>query len=154
MLNESISFLIQHAQDPLIISLILGALPVSEVRGAAIYAFSIGKPDLILFAILSNILVCPLILIFWKILRIRKLGEIIIGKSLKEKLHRFSKQYESQGMLAIIIFVGIPFPATGVYTATFLAELLGISRWKILLSSVIGVLLSALIMSLLLSNIF
>ncbi|MEM4590120.1 MAG: small multi-drug export protein [Candidatus Micrarchaeia archaeon] len=154
MLNESVSFLVQNLSDPFVISFILGALPVSEVRGAAIYAFSINNPSLIFPAIISNIIICPLILLFWKTLKIQKIGEFIFGKSLDSKLHKFAKSYETQGILALIIFIGLPFPATGVYTGTFLAELLGIKRSKILLGSIIGVFLSAAVMYILLSNLF
>ncbi|MEM4133875.1 MAG: small multi-drug export protein [Candidatus Micrarchaeia archaeon] len=154
MLNESVSFLMQNLSDPLVVSFILGALPVSEVRGAAIYAFSINNPAFILPAIVSNILVCPLILLLWDILKIQKIGEFILGKSLDNKLHKFAKAYENQGMLALIIFIGLPFPATGVYTGTLLAEILGIKRSKMLLGSIVGVFLSAAIMYILLSNLF
>lgn len=154
MLNEVISFLIQTSHNPITVSFMLGALPVSEVRGAAIYAFSVNDPSLIFPAILSNILICPLILLFWKVLKIQKIGEIILGKSLEHKLHKLSKSYEAQGILALIIFISLPFPATGVYTGTLLAEILGIKRSKIIIASSIGVIISALIMFLILSNIF
>ncbi len=154
MLEETISILIQTLHEPITISFLLGALPVSEVRGAAIYAFSVNDPSLIFPAVVSNILICPLILLLWKTLRIQKIGECILGKSLDSKLHKLSKSYETQGLFALIIFIGLPFPATGVYTGTLLAEILGIKRSKILVASIIGVLMSASIMFLILSNIF
>ncbi|MCX8202368.1 MAG: small multi-drug export protein [Candidatus Micrarchaeota archaeon] len=152
MLNEITFFLFQHLQNPFIVSFILGMLPISEVRGAVIYAFSIDQPLAIIPAIFSNILICPVILLFWKMLNVQKIGEFILGKSLDKKLLRFSKNYESQGILALIVFIGIPFPATGVYTATFLAEMIGISRWKIIAGSALGVLISASVTAMLLTH--
>jgi uncharacterized membrane protein len=140
--------------DPVTVSFVLGALPISEVRGAAIYSFSINQPSLIIPAILANIAVCPLILLFWKILNIPKIASLILGKSLESRLLKFGKSYESQGILALILFIGIPLPLTGVYTGTLLAEILGIKREKILFASIIGVLLSASIMYLILSGFF
>ena len=140
--------------DPLFISLILGVLPISEVRGAAIYAFSVNQPFLIIPAMLANMAVCPVILLLWKIVNIPKIASFVFGKSLESKLLKFGKNYESQGIAALILFIGIPLPLTGVYTGTLLAEILGINRKKILLSSVIGVILAALIMYLILSGSF
>jgi len=139
-------------QDPILISIILGALPISEVRGAVIYAFSISQPWLILPAIISNLFVCPLILLLWKTINIPKLGSLILGNSLESRLLKLGKNYEKYGIVALIFFIGTPLPATGVYTGTLLAELLGIKRRNILIASMIGVFLSALITSIIVNG--
>lgn len=145
MLSEITNLLIENIQNPFITSFILGALPVSEVRGAVIYAVSINQPVVIIPAIMSNILISPLILLFWDYLNIPKIGRFILGSKLEKRLLEFGKKYEAQGLIALILYIGIPLPLTGVYTATLLAELLGIKREKILVSSIIGVLLAAII---------
>jgi uncharacterized membrane protein len=151
---DYISWFSSAINDPILVSIILGAFPVSEVRGAVIYAFSISQPWLILPAIISNILVCPLILLLWKAINIPKLGSLILGKSLESKLLKLGKEYEKYGIIALILFIGIPLPATGVYTATLLGELLGIKRRNLLFASVIGVLLSAILTSIVVTRVF
>jgi uncharacterized membrane protein len=143
---DIVSFLIGLIDNPLIISLVLGALPISEIRGAAIYAFSIGQHWLILPAMLANILVAPIILLFWNILNIPYWGKLILGKRLEERLLSLGKQYDTQGAIAIAIFIGIPLPLTGVYTGTLIAELLGIKRSHTILAAIAGVCIAAALM--------
>ncbi len=152
MFEFIIQAIIEMLNNPLLVSLILGALPISEIRGASFYAFSIGQPLLILPAMFSNMLVCPLILLFWDLVRIPKIAELILGRSLEHKLLKFGKSYETQGLLALILFIGIPFPLTGVYTGTLLANILGIKRKKILFASVLGVMLATFVMFILLGG--
>ena len=146
MLDYFLGIISSSIANPVIVSVILGILPVSEIRGAAIYSFSIGQPILILPAMVANIIVCPLILLFWDVINIPKIASTILGGSLEKKLLKFGRNYEKQGLLALILFIGIPLPLTGVYTGTLLAELLGIKRRNILLASVIGVVLATVIM--------
>lgn len=138
--------------NPLLVSIVLGALPVSEVRGASLYAFSIGQPALIIPAMISNMLVSPLILLFWDLIKVPKIAELILGRSLEKRLIKFGKSYETQGLIALVLFIGMPLPVTGVYTGTLLAEILGIKRSKILLASFAGVILASLAMFLVLGG--
>lgn len=144
--------IVDALNNPLLVSLVLGALPISEVRGASIYAFSIGQPMLVIPAMISNMLVSPLILLFWDLVKVPKIAEFILGRSLEKRLIKFGKSYETQGLVALVLFIGMPLPVTGVYTGTLLAEILGIKRRKILLASFAGVMLAALAMFLILGG--
>ena len=152
MLDYFIGLITSSIANPLIVSMLLGALPISEIRGAAIYVFSIGQPLLIIPAMISNIIVCPLILLFWDLVKIPKIASLILGSSIEKKLLNFGKSYEKQGLLALILFIGVPLPLTGVYTGTLLAELLGIKRKNILVASILGVILATAIMFLVLGG--
>ena len=143
---------IDTLNNPLLVSLVLGALPVSEIRGASIYAFSIGQPWLILPAMFVNILVSPLILLFWNLVNIPRIASFALGRSLEQRLLKFGKSYEKQGLIALILFIGIPLPVTGVYTGTLLAELLGIKREKILVAASAGVVVATILMFMLLGG--
>ncbi|MFH1285789.1 MAG: small multi-drug export protein [Candidatus Micrarchaeota archaeon] len=140
--------------EEILYAFILGALPISEVRGAAIYAFSMGQPWLIIPGILGNILACPAILVLWDVINIPWFGKKILGSRVEAKMKQMGEKYQVYGMLGIAVFVGIPLPITGVYSATLIAMLLQIRRAHILQAAVIGVLAAAVIMYLALSGIF
>ncbi|VVB74085.1 Putative small multi-drug export protein [uncultured archaeon] len=141
---DIIAAIIQAVGNPVLVAFVLGFLPVSEVRGAAIYAFSVGQPWLIIPGAIGNILACPIILAIWDIVNIPFWGRLILGKRLEKRLLDFGKHYERQGLVALTIFMGLPIPLTGVYTGTLIAELFGIKRRYILLTAVAGVALAAI----------
>lgn len=132
--------------NQLLTAVILGMLPISEVRGAAIYAFSINQHWLILPAMLANIAVAPLILLFWNFADIPFWGRLFLGKRLEDRLLKIGRQYEVQGPIAIALFIGVPLPFTGVYTGTLIAELLGMKRLYTLFAVIAGVVMAASIM--------
>ena len=152
MFEFIIDAIIQGIGNPLIVAVVLGFLPISEVRGAAIYAFSINQPWLIIPAAMANMLVAPVILFFWNIVNIPYWGKLILGKRLEGKLLGMGKHYESQGFLAIAIFIGIPLPLTGVYSGTLVAELLGIKRKHTLVAACVGVVMATVLMFLFLGG--
>ena len=146
MFDAIIAAVIQAIGNPLLVSVVLGFLPVSEVRGAAIYAFSVGQPWLIVPGALANMIACPVILLIWDIVNIPYWGKLILGKRLESKLLSFGKHYENQGLVALTVFMGLPIPLAGVYSGTLIAELIGIKRRHIILSAVAGVTLAAIFM--------
>jgi uncharacterized membrane protein len=152
MFEFIIDAIIQAIGNPLIVAVILGFLPISEIRGAAIYAFSINQPWLIIPAAIANMLVAPVILLFWNIINIPYWGKLILGNRLEGKLLGMGKHYESQGLIAIAVFIGIPLPLTGVYSGTLVAELLGINRKHTVIAAVAGVLISTVLMFLFLGG--
>lgn len=83
--------------SPLLIAIALGVLPIAEVKGAAIYAFSVGQPWLIIPAAITNIVACLLILLLWDIINVPYWGRLILGQSLEKRLLDFGKDYESRG---------------------------------------------------------
>jgi len=152
MFESIIDAVIQAIGNPLLVALALGFLPVSEVRGAALYAFSIGQPWLIIPGAIANMLACPVILLVWDIVNIPFWGRLILGKRLEKKLHDFGRHYKSNGLIALTIFMGLPIPLAGVYSGTLIAELIGVKRRHIILSAVAGVTLAAIFLFLLLGG--
>ena len=128
-----------------LVAFALGFLPISEVRGAVIYAASLGKPELIVLGVLGNLAAVPAILALWNLFNIPWWGRKIIGVKLDERIRGFTKQHEKWGFLALAAFVAIPLPVTGVYTGTLIGRLIGMQRRWIFAASVIGVLVSAAI---------
>lgn len=133
-------------------SFILGFAPVSEIRGAAIYAFGMKNPDLILFGLLGNIAAALCLLLFWDLVHIEKIGLRIVGKKIAGMIESYHKNHELGETIALAIFIGIPLPGTGVYSGILLGKILKISDKKIIVASISGILIAALIMYLVLSG--
>ncbi len=64
----------------------------------------------------------------------------------RKKLHRFVKKY---GVLGVALFIAIPLPGSGVYTGTLGAFLIGLDKKHYRWACVLGVVIAALIVTLL-----
>jgi uncharacterized membrane protein len=137
-----------------IVAFVLGFAPVSEIRGAAIFAFSNNNPQLIVYGIIGNIVAAALLLLFWDFVGIEKIGRKILGYRLEAKIEEYHKHHEMGEVIALMAFIGIPLPATGVYTGVLIGKILKISDAKIIVSSFAGILIASLIMYLTLSGVF
>ena len=134
----------------------VGASPISELRGAiplalGVYNFSAGKALLISF--LGNLL--PAIILLWALGPVS--GYLIRKSPLAEKFftwlfartrHKFTGNYERLGELALLVFVAIPFPITGVWTGSVAAFLFGIPKRRALVLISGGALVAGLIVTL------
>jgi len=140
-----LEFLASLLQNPWLVAFALGFLPISEVRGATIYALSVGKPELALVGAFANVLAAPAVLALWNVVNIPWWGRKIVGKNLDERIRDFAAQHEKLGFLALAVFIGIPLPVTGVYTGTLIGRLVGMKRRMIFAASVIGVAVAGVI---------
>jgi uncharacterized membrane protein len=132
--------------NELLVAVALGMTPFSELGGASLYAFAVGKPWLIAPAALANFLVVPLLLVLWDRFRIREIGMRIAGRRVDRKLREFNEKHQSLGLYGIAVFIGVPGPGTGVYMGTLLSQILGIKRRQQLLGAAAGIALTGLIM--------
>ena len=131
-------------------------VPFIELRGAVIYSQYLGMPVIpsYLVCALGNILPMPFIYIFaQKILAWGEKEKYIGGicRFLNEKGRKAGiKLAEKAGkrgeFLALLLFVGIPVPGTGAWTATLAASILDIGRRNTFLAVALGVLLAGAIM--------
>ena len=157
MENGIIDYLTQFFSNPIYTTVIISMLPIVELRGAIPWAYFFGGLSLVeaaFYSIIGNFLMCiPIYLFFhlftellrkynfgvkwtdWLFNRTRKKGEMINDKKL----------------YGLILFVGIPFPATGAWTGTLAAYIFGLSLFKSLLGALIGLLISATIVCSLIS---
>ncbi len=132
---------------PPVVSFVLGAAPISEIRGAAVYAFQQGQPALILFGVLGNIFAALCLLLLWDLLRIQKIGMWLIGRRIERRIDEFHKNHETGEALALTLLIGMPIPLIGgAYTGILLGKVLKIRNSRLLAASTAGILLTALIM--------
>jgi uncharacterized membrane protein len=140
------------------LALLLTITPFIELRGglplAIIYSNSVGIPIIFSFllVVLLNILIIFLIFLFLDYIHNFLLRfnfySIFFEKYLiktQKKVEKFERHYKRFGFWAMIIFVGIPLPGTGVYSACLIAWLLDLDRRKMIPAISIGVVIAGII---------
>lgn len=130
-----------------LILVLLSLSPVSENRGAIIYAFSAGiSPWIYLpLAIILNILVIfPL---FWLLKKARVKYWIykFLGKRITNLIEKNKEKLELYEELALLFFVAIPFPGTGIWTGSIIASVLGMKPRKAKIVIAIGSIIAGII---------
>jgi len=129
---------------------ITSMLPVSELRGGIPLGIALGLPPelAILTSIAANTLVFfpvyfGLELFYERFFSKWKFSRKIVERS-KKKAGPYLDKY---GILGLAVFIGIPLPATGVWTGTLIAWLFGLDWKKSFLAAFLGVLMAAAIVS-------
>ena len=131
----------------------LSFLPISELRGGIPFAIANKVPWYFAFtvSVICNAMVAPAVWIFLSTLHklflkmnwYNKLFERIIGRA-RSKLH---DSLERWGWIGLAIFVAVPLPFTGAWTATLGAWVLGLSRRKTMLAVILGVIAAGIIVT-------
>ncbi len=132
---------------------LISMIPLLELRGSILVAGILNLPLLqtLIAAVAGNMLPIPFLLLFIQSIfnwmkKIDKLKKIPL--KLEEKTLQKSAQIEKYGYWGLMLFVGIPLPGTGAWTGALLAVLIGLNRKKSLFYIFLGVLLAAVIMTL------
>jgi len=129
-------------------------VPFIELRGAMIYAAVTDMPFLpsLMCCLLGNILPVPFLIKFSKgiltyLSKLNKVGWIfqkIIDRGNKKAL-----QVGNWELLGLFLFVAIPLPGTGAWTASLVAALLQLRIKKCLIAIGLGILACGIIMGIL-----
>lgn len=135
-----------------LIVLIISMVPILELRGGIIASslLDIGMFKAIWICMLGNIIPIPFILWFitpmftWmkKTKLLRRLVEKLESKSMAK-----SEQIQKYEFWGLALFVGIPLPGTGAWTGALIASLLGMKLKKASLSILAGIIMAAIIMT-------
>ena len=130
-------------------------LPVIELRGAIPMAFALGLPwwQAYLISVLGNLLPVPFILLLinlvikWmsssKVTFFNKIANFLLKKVEKNR-----ERIEKYSFWGLCLFVAIPLPATGAWTGSLVAAVIGMKPLKAFLSAVIGVLIAGVVVTL------
>lgn len=135
-----------------IVIFIVSMLPILELRGGMLAATLLGIDFTRAFAIciVGNLLPIPFVLLFlefiFSLLRKWKVTKKIVDWFEKKVLGK-REQIDKYGYWGLLLFVGIPLPGTGAWTGSALAVLLGLNRKKSFIFIALGVVLAAIIMS-------
>lgn len=129
-------------------------LPIIEIRGAIPTSQVMGLPlfQSIIVSIIGNLLPIPIVYFFSKKILIWGSDKKYIGKIFKKFLdkghnagEKILEKGESKVFLALMLFVAIPFPATGAYTGALASTILDLDFKKSFLSISLGVIISGII---------
>lgn len=137
---------------PIIALILLTLTPFLELRASipyGVFSTDLSLPIIFLLAVITNILLAPVIFlflnkvihIFLKVKSIDKLYQKIITRT-QHKVHKYVENY---GVLGLALFIGIPLPGSGVYSGSLAAYLLGFRFRDFFLAAVIGVIISGII---------
>ncbi len=134
---------------PQLITLIIGMLPVVELRGAipwALAATDLTWQQTMLWALIGNTIpIVPLLLLLEPVsdlLRKIKLFDRFFDWLFERTRRRGKKVMEKYQAFGLAIFVGIPLPGTGIWTGAIAAFVFGV-RFKMALPAIIGGMLFA-----------
>lgn len=130
---------------------IISMAPLIELRGAMIYAAANDMPFLQSFicCVLGNMLPVPFLIKFSKgiLLYLAKVDKI--GWVFQKIIDRGNRKAEKIGgweLLGLFLFVAVPLPGTGAWTASLVSALLQLRIKKSLLAIGVGVIACGIIM--------
>lgn len=132
--------------------MILSMIPVTELRGAIPIgiAWDLNPIGVYIASVIGSTLVSiPLILTFRHILqflRSKKKFQVLVGK-IDNKIKSGMRKLKNVSILGIILFVGVPLPTTGTWTAAAIASILKMRIKDALIGVLLGNMMSGIIVS-------
>lgn len=126
-------------------------LPLIELRGAMIYAAVAEMPFLqsLVCCVIGNILPVPFLIKFAKTIliylsKVNKIGWFF--QKIIDHGNKKAKKVNNAELLGLFLFVAIPLPGTGAWTASLIATLLQLRVWKSTFVILLGVITCGIIM--------
>lgn len=133
---------------------LISMLPLIEIRGALPYAqiLNLNLPLSVFLAIIGNLIPIPFVYFFaHKILvymqeskYFGKFSKFVLAKGHKAGIKIVNKSHNGI-FLALLLFVAIPLPGTGAYTAILAASILELDFKKSFVSIALGVFIAGII---------
>lgn len=151
MLSELLSGIISFISNPYIIIIVLTFLPFLELRASIPYGILIAKLpwwEVFILAMIVNIIIGPLAYFFLdKIIHmfffIRRFHEWYTAK-IETTQAKIKPGIDKYGIIGVAIFIGIPLPGTGVYTAAIGSYALNLGYLRFFYATVLGVLIAGI----------
>ncbi len=147
---EALSFL-----PPWLTTVIIAMLPIIELRGSipiAIGYFNIGPVESYVLSVIGNMIPVPFIL--WllgpveRLIRATGLFEKTFNRFSDSAVRRTSRSIEAYEFLGLAVFVAIPLPITGAWTASLAAYILRMNKKDAIPSIFLGVIIAGVIVTL------
>lgn len=137
-----------------LIIFIISLMPILELRGGMLAAslLHVEFVRAVTICVIGNVLPIPFVLLFLEFIldlfeKWNPTKKIV--KWLEKKVEDKREQIDKYGYWGLILFVGIPLPGTGAWTGSLLAVMLGLNKKKSFACILVGVVLAAIIMSIL-----
>ncbi|MBI2136054.1 small multi-drug export protein [Candidatus Woesearchaeota archaeon] len=143
------------ANNPVLILILLTIVPFLELRASILYGIfstNLHWSTVFLVCVITNILLGPVLYffldkvmhIFLRVKWIHRLYTKIIERP-RKKIHEAVERY---GTLGVAVFIGIPLPGTGTYSAAIGSYLLDLGYKRFFIANVFGVLIAGTLMTL------
>ncbi len=147
-------FVLVQEVTPRIITLVLAALPVSELRGAIPYAIAAGGmswQEAYIIAVIGNFIpVIPLLLLLESVsnylMRYRIFNRFFTW--LFERTRRKGRLIERFEAIGLILFVAIPLPITGAWTGCIAAFIFKVPLKFAIPAILLGIMIAGTIVTL------
>ena len=125
-------------------------VPISELRGAIPLGISLGLSPIhsTLISIFGNILIVPFLLKILHPLIIYFEHTFIFRHTLgivKNKAMNKADAIKNYSLIGLFIFVAIPLPTSGAWTASVIASILKLDKQKAFISISLGIIVAGLI---------
>ena len=153
MIEQLFNFLYSFGLSPKTLIFFLAALPVTELRASipiGIMLLNQSVRTAFFYSVLGNLL--PVVPIYFLLDPVSKrLSKTkcmrIFFEWLFKKAKKKSYLIERYEALGLMIFIGIPFPGTGVWTGCFIASILRMRFVPTFLASLGGAIIAAIIVT-------
>ena len=127
--------------------------PIIELRGAIPIGLEWGIPfwETMLLSLGGNLLIVPfVVLLFNKILVVMRKIKFTakVADWLEKRAEKNSAKIENLMFVGLMLFVAIPLPGTGAWTASMVAGLMKLKLCKSIIPIALGVLIAAVIVTL------
>ena len=131
----------------------LSMVPVIELRGAIPMGFGLKLPlvETLIYSIAGNILIIPIVvLLFTRMIHLMKKIKLTekIANWIESRTQRKSEKVENLVFLGLMLFVAVPLPGTGAWTASMIAGFMQLKLRKVFLPIALGVVGAAVIVTL------
>lgn len=141
------------AFPPEILTFILSALPITELRASIPVAhklFGLSLYEAFFWGYLGSLVPALFILFAGEWFMSLK----ILSRKVEKTRKKFYKKYEKHGSLALVLFVGVPLPLTGVWTGSLAAVIFGIPFRKAFPLIAVGNAIAGMLITLATAGIF
>jgi uncharacterized membrane protein len=136
--------------NEILILILLTLAPFFELRASipyGIFSTDFTLITILTITIITNILLAPFLYLFFNhlihlFLKIKSI-ERIWNKVVLRAQKRIHKAVEKYGIFGLALFIGIPLPGSGVYTAAIGSYVLGYNFKQFFLASILGVIIAA-----------
>ncbi len=126
---------------------LLAALPVSENRGAIIYALAHGGNTLLAYSLATAINIACVITAYYLIERsfVGRIAHALFHRHIEKKLAGNREKLEKYEEVALLLFVAVPMAGTGGYTGLLIASFLGMNFRKSSIIISLGIMMAGMI---------
>ena len=129
-------------------------IPIIELRGAVPMGAAFGMPfwQTYIISVIGNMVPVPFMLLFikkliqWMSHSKHKIFYKFAG-FLNRRVEKNRAKIEKYSFFGVCLFVAVPLPVTGAWTGSLIAAMIDMKFWKAFLSTLLGVMISGVIMT-------